>query len=269
MPVKPRKAIFAKIEMCEKPFVYKVFTAPRHVTDILRVLGSPRHGTPLFFVFALIGAVAAFRSPSRGYHLIILGCLLAEFAALLTIFHFWPRYADSFAVLLLPWTAGGIVVAWRLASRAFAAHSARVAAAAWALSLLAGALWYTVDGLRRDAADPTLFRDAGAWMARNAPHGSVVMAGRSADPLLRRRRPARAAVYGQFNGIALHRIAAPRLRRHRHALCRQTLSPRLDRRRHSGSACRASVRGTAERRSRRSLSVDRPRLITRRSARNR
>jgi hypothetical protein len=223
MPVKPRKAIFAKIEMCEKPFVYKVFTAPRHVTDILRVLGSPRHGTPLFFVFALIGAVAAFRSPSRGYHLIILGCLLAEFAALLTIFHFWPRYADSFAVLLLPWTAGGIVVAWRLASRAFAAHSARVAAAAWALSLLAGALWYTVDGLRRDAADPTLFRDAGAWMARNAPHGSVVMAGRSADPLLRRRRPARAAVYGQFNGIALHRIAAPRLRRHRHALCRQTL----------------------------------------------
>jgi hypothetical protein len=141
-------------------------------------LCAPRHGTVLVAFFTLIGAVAAFRSSAWYYHLIILGCLLAEFAALLTIYHFWSRYADPFAALMLPWTAGGLVVVWRLVSRVAGADSARMATAAWAIAALGRAVWYgsTVEGLRHDAADPTLFRDAGAWMARYAPHGSVVMA---------------------------------------------------------------------------------------------
>jgi 4-amino-4-deoxy-L-arabinose transferase-like glycosyltransferase len=157
--------------------------APRHAVDLVRVLGAKRNGSPLFLLFALVGLVAQLRARTRGYDLILVACLLAEFAALLTIFHFWDRYADPFAALLLPWTACGIVVAARYARRRLGSvPHARLAAGGCTIAVVLGAAWFTltVVELRRNAVDPVLFRDAGAWVSEHSPRNPVVMA---VDPL--------------------------------------------------------------------------------------
>jgi 4-amino-4-deoxy-L-arabinose transferase-like glycosyltransferase len=152
--------------------------APQHLVDLLRVLGAKHNGTPLFLVFALIGAVWQMRSRSLGYGLILVACLLAEFAALLSIYHFWDRYAVPFAALLIPWTGCGIVVVARWAGQKLVrTPPARLAAAGWTLAFLVGLSWYaiTVRDLRLYAEDPTLYRDAGAWISTHGPHRAVVM----------------------------------------------------------------------------------------------
>lgn len=175
--------------------------APHHVADLLDVLGAKRNGSPLFLVFALIGAVWQLRSRSSGYALLLAAALLAEFTALLSIYHFWDRYADPFVALLLPWTACGIVLVARWVTRRFAGiPSSRLLAAGISLAFVVGTLWYTstVVELRRTAVDPTLFRDAGAWIATHGPRNAVVMA---VDPLT--------AYYGDGIWRALPDTTAP------------------------------------------------------------
>ena len=95
-----------------------------------------------------------------GYHLILGAALLAEFAALLTLFHFWDRYADPVAALLLPWAAIGIVFVATLLQRAFARVApARRVVVAWALFFAIGVPWFasTVLELQRDRVDPSSF----------------------------------------------------------------------------------------------------------------
>ena len=156
---------------------------PHHIADLGRILGAKRNGSPLFLVLALIGAVSQLRSRSSGYGLILMGALLAEFAALLSVYHFWDRYADPFAALLLPWTACGIVLIARwIRRRSAGIPAARLAVATSTLAVIVSIVWYmsTVTELRDNAVDPVLFRNAGAWIATHGPSNAVVMA---VDPL--------------------------------------------------------------------------------------
>ena len=157
--------------------------APRHVVDLLHVLAAKHNGSLLFPAFAIVGLMVQLRARPSGYDLILVACLLAEFAALLTVFHFWDRYAYPFAALLLPWTACGIVAAARYARRwLHRVARARLAAAACTIAIAIGSAWFTITviELRRNAVDPVVFRDAGTWIAAHARRNSVVMA---VDPL--------------------------------------------------------------------------------------
>jgi hypothetical protein len=172
----PLPSVLARLQLALR-------AAPHHAADLVRVLGAKRNGSPLFLAFALIGTVSQLRSRSASYGVILAAALLAEFAALLSIYHFWDRYADPFVALLLPWTAYGIVCVARWIGRAFAVvFSTRLLAVGSTLAVVVGTLWFmsTVTELRGNAVDPVPFRDAGAWIAAHGPRNPVVMA---VDPL--------------------------------------------------------------------------------------
>jgi hypothetical protein len=150
-------------------------TAPHQLLDVVRALASKRNGMLPFFLFALIGAAS--RPWLRtGYDFIIAAMLLTEFAALLSVNWFWDRYADPFAALVVPWTACGIVQVVRWMRRTLSLPLVRAFRAF--LVFLVGPVWFTTTAieLRRDAVDPTLFRDAGAWIAIHGPAHAIVMA---------------------------------------------------------------------------------------------
>ena len=154
--------------------------APHHVVDLYHALGSKRDGMVLFLLFALLGAASRYSSRS-GYDLIIAGFLSTEFAALLTIDWFWSRYADTFAALLLPWTACGIVLVWKWMQRLklqFSLPRPLMTVLGTLLVIIVGPVWFmtTIIDLRGNATNPALFRDAGTWIAHHAPAGSIVMA---------------------------------------------------------------------------------------------
>lgn len=135
-----------------------------HAGEVAGTLLSRHYGTPLFFVFVIVGVVAGLRSRRTVASIVILAGAVGKFAALASVAHFWDRYAAPFAPYMAIFGAAGIVVAANAAVRRWPALGRRplpTVATLLAFVLAAGIFATTVRELRAEADDPRPLAAAG------------------------------------------------------------------------------------------------------------
>src|SRR4030081_3693824 len=95
------------------------------------------------------------------------------FLALLSVMHFWPRYAVPLMVVAIPWLAKGMLdaVAWlcRLRRRTPGVAALR---AGYGILVAVFAAWLVVGSysdVRFAMADPQLRKQAGLWLRAHDP----------------------------------------------------------------------------------------------------
>ena len=153
--------------------------APAHVVDIARTLASRHYGTPLFCVFCLIGIASGLRGPRAIASFVLLACALGKFVALLSVAHFWDRYAAPFVPFMAIFGAAGIVVCGSLVVRRWpmlTRPAPRAAVAVLTGLLVLGIIAGSVRELRANVEDPRPLAAAGRWIAANEPSERRIMA---------------------------------------------------------------------------------------------
>lgn len=141
----------------------------RHVRDIVVTFAGSAYGKGSLLVLALIGLLRMRWSAEqmRG-QAVLLASVALLFVALGSVWHFWDRYAASFIPFVAIWAASGVdeLRAWSRSARM--PNLGFLALGAFALLAIAANARLAL--ANRDAPE----RVAGAWIAQNVPHASVV-----------------------------------------------------------------------------------------------
>jgi 4-amino-4-deoxy-L-arabinose transferase-like glycosyltransferase len=158
---------------------FAVRVAPSHIVEIARTLLSFHYGTPLALILAVIGVVSGLRGARAVACAILLASAVGKFVALLSVAHFWERYAAPFAPYMSVFIAAGIVVcASALVRRRTALGRPALRTAAYGLALVAllGAYAATLRDIRSQNEDSRPLAAAGRWIAANDPSARTIMA---------------------------------------------------------------------------------------------
>jgi hypothetical protein len=156
-------------------------SAARHLIDIPKRLVSRPFG---WFVIALLALTGFFAGPwnasRRRSERVLVFYVLAMYASLASVFHFWVRYADGFILVLTLWAGHGAAVAYDAAARsAFGPLRALSRPGVLAAALAIVLLGLTVDmrqSFRDNVNDSGSIteRTAGEWLAQHdVPGGRI------------------------------------------------------------------------------------------------
>jgi hypothetical protein len=149
--------------------------------NLARTIMSAQYGSPLILALAFLGW---FGRPWDRRRASLEGILVAyaatDYAALLSCYHFWERYATPFIPFVALWAAKGIDEwgAWLSSSAAnLGIRAARlsVAARTVAVGLAVAVCAAAIVHLRADAANPRFSKQAAGWIDVHLPAAKTVM----------------------------------------------------------------------------------------------
>jgi 4-amino-4-deoxy-L-arabinose transferase-like glycosyltransferase len=159
---------------------FAVAAAPHQLFSVARTMIARNVLTPLGALLVVLGFVRGWRGRSR-IELQVLLVVLAStmFLALLSVMHFWPRYAAPLMVIAIPWLAKGALdaIAWLIRLRRRIPGVAAVRAGSGIL-VAAFAAWLIVGSysdLRVAMADPQLRKHAGLWLRTYDPGPKTIL----------------------------------------------------------------------------------------------
>jgi 4-amino-4-deoxy-L-arabinose transferase-like glycosyltransferase len=158
---------------------FAVQVVPTHAAQLARTLVSLHYGTPIALMLAVIGIVSGLRSGRAVGCTILLAGGLGKFVALLSVAHFWDRYAAPFAPYMSIFAAAGIVVCSAALVRRWPALTRppfRTFAYALVAVALLGTYAVTLRDLRAQTEDSRPLAAAGNWIAANDPSARTIMA---------------------------------------------------------------------------------------------
>jgi hypothetical protein len=159
---------------------FAVTAAPHQLFSVARTMIARNVLTPLGALLVIVGFVRGWRGRSR-IELQVLLVVLAStmFLALLSVMHFWPRYAVPLMVIVIPWLAKGTLdaVAWlsRLQRHIPGVAAVRVGSGILVAALAVWLIACSYSEVRFAMADPQLRKQAGLWLRTYDPGPKTIM----------------------------------------------------------------------------------------------
>jgi 4-amino-4-deoxy-L-arabinose transferase-like glycosyltransferase len=159
---------------------FALAAAPHQLFSVMRTMVARNVLTPLGALLVVLGFVRGWRGRSRIELQILLVVLAATmFLALLSVMHFWPRYAVSLMVIAIPWLAKGALdaLAWvcRRQRRIPGVRALRTGSGIVVAVLGAWLVVGSYADVRLASADPQLRKQAGLWLRTHDPGPKTIM----------------------------------------------------------------------------------------------
>jgi hypothetical protein len=152
----------------------------RQLLALVRALGAPHNGSPLVLVLAAVGLCCGPRTGRRRISDPALAVFLAaNFVALLSLAHFWARYAAPFVPFVVLWAAAGIdALLGLLERRAPVAAPVALRRIESAIAIVSCVAAFTAGArdFRSAAVDPRPLKAAARWLDDTYPGPKLTMA---------------------------------------------------------------------------------------------